>query len=208
MSDTNSNQSMYNKATGMYLKALVEMMKALDMQTEIRIEINGKLLKRAMDDGFLCALSNDFRRSLWNYCYDHEILLARGPFRKAKATRNCIGWAFPYHAEEDKQRVHRILAGAGMQRTNRERKNFRKFFNGIRSALPVLRVEIPPNIVKINLTNAFYQTAVEVLSTVNLDTQQLYGSVVDAVSPANYCLPDDYTPNAVPMGRMDSNVST
>lgn len=208
MSEANSNQMMYNKATGMYMKALAEMMKGLDVHAEIRIEMNGKLLKRALDDGFLCVLSSDFRRTLWNYCYDNEILLARGPFPRTKSTLNCIGWAFPYHSEEDKQRVHRILTGVSMKQNGIGQNNFRKFWSGIRSALPVLRVEIPPNIVKINLTNAFYQTAVEVLNSVNLDTQQLYGNVVYAVSPTNYKLPDGYDKDSAAMAYLEPKPST
>ncbi|MCP4402250.1 MAG: hypothetical protein GY801_33720 [bacterium] len=208
MLEANSNQTMYNKATGMYMKALAEMMKGLDVHTEIRVEMNGKLLKRAMDDGFLCVLSNDFRRSLWNYCYDNEILLARGPLPRAKATLNCIAWAFPYHGDDDKQRVHRILTGASIKQNGSGQKNFRKFWNGIRSALPVLRVEIPPNIIKVNLTNAFYQTAVEVLNSVNLDTQQLYGNVVYAVSPTHYSLPEGYDKDSAPMGYLEPKAST
>ncbi len=190
MADISSNQAMYNKAVGMYLKALVEMMKALDAHTQVRVEMNGKLLKRAMDDGFLCVLSNDIRQSLWNYCYDNEILLARGPFPTSKATLNCIGWAFPYHTDEQKQKVHRKLMDVGMRSSGGNQ--LQKFWYYLRSALRVLQVEIPPNIVKISLTNAFYQTSVEVLQSVNLDTHQLFGNVVYAVSPTHYTLPEDY----------------
>lgn len=192
MTDVKNNQTMYNKATGMYMKALAEMMKALDVHTQVRIEVNGKLLKRAMDDGFLCVLSNDVRRTLWNYCYDNEILLARGPFPSVKATLNCIGWAFPYHSEEEKQKVHRTLLEVNIKHGNGGSSALRKFWYNLRSVLRVMPVEIPPNIIKISLTNAFYQTAVEVLNSVNLDTQQLYGNVVYAVSPAHYTLPDNY----------------
>jgi len=190
MADISSNQAMYNKAVGMYLKALVEMMKALDVHTQVRVEMNGKLLKRAMDDGFLCVLSNETRQSLWNYCYDNEILLARGPFHTAKATLNCIGWAFPYHTEEQKQKVHRTLMDVGMKSSAGHQ--FEKFWYHLRSVLRILPVEIPPNIVKISLTNAFYQTSVEVLQSVNLDTHQLFGEVVYAVSPAHYALPENF----------------
>ncbi|MBD3306248.1 hypothetical protein GF339_07650 [candidate division KSB3 bacterium] len=193
MSDAKNDQVMYNKATGMYLKALAEMMKALDGHSEVRVEINGKLLKRAMDDGFLCVMSNDIRRQLWNYCYDNEILLARGPFPMVKATLNCIGWAFPYHSDDDKQRVHRLLIEVSLKHNGRQRNPLRRFWYNFRSILRVAPIEIPPNIVKITLTNAFYQTAVEVLSNVNLDTQQLFGNVIYAVSPLHYSLPEDYT---------------
>ncbi len=189
MADISSNQAMYNKAVGMYLKALVEMMKALDAHTQVRVEMNGKLLKRAMDDGFLCVLSNDIRQSLWNYCYDNEILLARGPFPTSKATLNCIGWAFPYHTDEQKQKVHRKLMDVSMSSGGHQ---LERIWYRLRSALRVLPVEIPPNIVKISLTNAFYQTSVEVLQSVNLDTHQLFGNVVYAVSPTHYTLPEDY----------------
>lgn len=189
MNDIKNEQAMYNKATGMYMKALAEVMKALDVHSQVRVEINGKLLKRAMDDGFLCVMSNDFRRQLWNYCYDNEILLARGPFPMAKATLNCIGWAFPYHTDDDKQRVHQLLIEATFKYNGHKKRRLRSFWYHFRSALRILPVAIPPNIIKINLTNAFYQTAVEVLSSVNLDTQQLFGNVIYAVSPTNYSLP-------------------
>ncbi len=189
MSEIKNDQVMYNKATGMYLKALAEIVKALDVHSRVRVEVNGKLLKRAMDDGFLCVMSNDIRRGLWNYCYDNEILLARGPFSTTKATFNCIGWAFPYHTDDDKQRVHRLLIEARFSQNGYKKHYFRKFWYNLRSVLRVLPVEIPPNIIKINLTNAFYQTAVEVLNTVNLDTQQLYRNVIYTVSPTNYDLP-------------------
>lgn len=191
MSEIRNEQGMYNKATGMYMKALVEIMKALDVHSDVRIEINGKLLKRAMDDGFLCVMTNDIRRQLWNYCYDNEILLARGPFQMTNATFNCIGWAFPYHTEEDKQRVHRLLGEANFQQNGYRRQYFRKLLYKFRSALRILPIEIPPNIVKINLTNAFYQTAVEVLNSVNLDTHELYKNVIYAVSPTHYALPPE-----------------
>ncbi|PIE35065.1 hypothetical protein CSA56_05725 [candidate division KSB3 bacterium] len=203
MSDTQNNQTMYNKATGMYMKALAEMMKALDVHSHVRVEMNGKLLKRAMDDGFLCVLSNDIRRNLWNYCYDNEILLARGPFPMSKSTVNCIGWAFPYHNDEDKQRVHRTLAGIDVKHAESRYRRFRKFWHSVRSLLRILPVEIPPNIIKISLTNAFYQTAVEVLSSVNLDTQQLYGNVVYAVSPTHYELPKNYNKDTGGMGYLE-----
>jgi hypothetical protein len=190
MSDIKNDQNMYNKATGMYMKALAEIMKALDVHTEVRVEINGKLLKRALDDGFLCVLSNDIRRDLWNYCYDNEILLARGPFPMAKAPFNCIGWAFPYRDDDDKHWVHRILTEAGFARNGRKAGHFRKFWYNFRAALRILPAEVPPNIVKITLTNAFYQTAVEVLSSVNLDTQQLYQNIIYAVSPTHYAIPE------------------
>lgn len=208
MSEANSNQMMYNKATGMYMKALAEMMKGLDVHAEIRVEMNGKLLKRALDDGFLCVLSSDFRRSLWNYCYDNEILIARGPFPRAKSTLNCIGWAFPYHSDDDKQKVHRILLEASMKQNGSGQNHLRKFWYNLRSVLRILPVEIPPNIVKISLTNAFYQTAVEVLSSVNLDTQQLYGNVVYAVSPTHYSLPEGYDKDSAPMGYIEPRAST
>lgn len=190
MSETKNDQIMYNKATGMYMKALAEIMKALDVHSEVRTEINGKLLKRALDDGFLCVISNEMRRVLWNYCYDNEILLARGPFPTAKATFNCIGWAFPYYDDEDKRLVHQLLIEAGFTQNDRKKRRFRKFWYNVRSAFRVLPVEIPPNIVKITLTNAFYQTAMEVLSNVNLDTQQLYQSVIYTVSPTHYAIPE------------------
>lgn len=189
MNDIKNDQVIYNKATGMYLKALAEMMKALDAHSEVRVEMNGKLLKRAMDDGFLCVMSNDIRRDLWNYCYDNEILLARGPFPMSKATFNCIGWAFPYHTDDDKQRVHRLLLEPSVQYNGHKRHRLRSFWYRLRSALRVLPIQIPPNIVKISLTNAFYQTAVEVLSSVNLDTQRLFSDVIYAVSPTHYSLP-------------------
>lgn len=190
MDEMKNEQTMYNKATGMYMKALAEIMKALDIHAEVRAEMNGKLLKRAMDDGFLCVLSNEDRQALWNYCYDNEILLARGPFPSAKATLNCIGWAFPYHDDGDKHNAHRQLVEADFVQNGKKRSRFRKFWYQIRSGFRVLPVEIPPNIVKITLTNAFYQTAVEVLSTVNLDIEQLYRSVFYAVSPTHYTLPN------------------
>lgn len=189
MNEMKSEQTMYNKATGMYMKALAEVMKALDAHTEVRAEMNGKLLKRALDDGFLCVLSNDIRQRLWNYCYDNEVLLARGPFPSAKATLNCIGWVFPYHETTEKQDVHRQLSEAGFMQNGREKPQFRKFWYQVRAAFRVRPVEIPPNIVKITLTNAFYQTAVEVLGTVNLDTQQIYQNVFYAVSPTHYAIP-------------------
>jgi hypothetical protein len=192
MSDLKNDQIMYNKATGMYLKALAEIMKALDIHSEIRLEVNGKLLKRALDDGFLCVLSNDDRRTLWNYCYDHEILLVRGSFALAKATLNCIGWAFPYRDDLEKQRVHRILFDAGFSQNRHKRPNIQRFWQNLRLSLRVRPVEIPPNIVKITLTNAFYQTAMEVLHTVNLDTQQLYRNAIYAVSPTHYAIPEDH----------------
>lgn len=208
MSEGKNDQVMYNKASGMYMKALAEMMKALDAHSEVRVEMNGKLLKRAMDDGFLCVMSNDIRRELWNYCYDNEILLARGPFPTTKPTFNCIGWAFPYHTDDDKQRVHRQLLEAGLKQNGYKRHYFRRFWYRVRSALRILPVEIPPNIVKINLTNAFYQTAVEVLSSVNLDTQLLYKNVVYAVSPTHYSLPaeeeDEKTPQTDFLERLSS----
>jgi len=188
MNDSKNDQTMYNKATGMYMKALAEIMKALDVHTEVRIEVNGKLLKRAMDDGFLCVMSNDIRRHLWNYCYDNEILLARGPFPTAKATFNTIGWAFPYHTDDEKQLVHRMLLEAEVSRDRRVTQ-FERFWSNLRVSHRVRLIEIPPNIIKITLTNAFYQTAVEVLSNVNLDTQQLYRNVFYAVSPKHYLLP-------------------
>lgn len=191
MNNMKNEQDMYNKATGMYMKALAEIMKALDVHAEVRVEINGKLLKRAMDDGFLCVMSNEIRRTLWNYCYDNEILLARGPFPMAQATFNCIGWAFPYHDDDDKQHVHRLLDGLGFTRNGKRAKHFRKFWYNLRSALRLTPIEVPPNIVKITLTNAFYQTAVEVLNSVNLDTHQLYRNVIYAVSPTHYTLPED-----------------
>lgn len=187
MDEIKNEQTMYNKATGMYLKALAEIMKALDVHTEVRAEINGKLLKRTMDDGFVCVLSNEIRQKLWNYCYDHEILLARGPFPSAKATLNCIGWAFPYHDNADKQDAHRQIFEADFL-TNRGRL-FSKFWYHFRSAFRVRPVDVPPNIVRISLTNAFYQTSVEVLSSVNLDMQQIYHSVIYAVSPTHYAIP-------------------
>lgn len=195
MSEIKNDQTMYNKATGMYMKALAEIMKALDIHAEVRVEINGKLLKRAMDDGFLCVLSNDIRQRLWNYCYDNEILLTRGPFLTAKATLNCIGWAFPYHSDDDRQSVHRLLIEANLTQNGRKKHHLRKFWHNFRSSLRVLPVEIPPNIIKISLTNAFYQTAVEVLNNVNLDTQQLFGNVIYAVSPTHYSLPQEYDSN-------------
>jgi hypothetical protein len=207
MTDIRNDQTIYNKATGMYMKALAEVMKALDIHSEVRVEINGKLLKRAMDDGFLCVLSNDIRRQLWNYCYDNEILLARGPFPMAKATLNCIGWVFPYHNDDDKQRVHRLLLEVSFKQNGRKNYRLRKFWYNFRSALRVLPVEIPPNIVKISLTNAFYQTAVEVLNSVNLDTQQLFGNVVYAVSPTNYSLPNGYSSDAGSTGYIEETSS-
>jgi hypothetical protein len=207
MSEIQNNQAMYNKASGMYMKALAEIMKALDLHSEVRVEINGKLLKRAMDDGFLCVLSNDIRRSLWNYCYDNEILLARGPFPSVKATLNCIGWAFPYHSDEEKQRVHRTLLDVRVKHNGSRHRPFRKFWYNLRSVLRVLPVEIPPNIIRISLTNAFYQTAVEVLSNVNLDMQQLYGNVVYAVSPTHYSLPEDYNKDSPYSGSLDTTSS-
>lgn len=192
MTELKQDQTMYNKATGMYMKALVEMMTALDIHAQVRIEINGKLLKRAMDDGFLCVISHDIRRSLWNYCYDNEILLARGPISLANATLNCIGWAFPYHTDDEKQQVHRLLFEMSMKHNGSHSSFLRKFWYNLRSALRVMPVEIPPNIVKISLTNAFYQTAVEVLNNVNLDTQQLFANVIYTVSPAHYSLPNGY----------------
>lgn len=189
MNDVQNDQLMYNKATGMYLKALAEIMKALDVHVEVRVEMNGKLLKRALDDGFLCVISHETRRHLWNYCYDNEILLVRGPVPTAKATLNCIGWAFPYHDDQDKQQVHRLLVEAGLVQNGGKKYRLRKFWHNFRSTFRVLPVEIPPNIVKITLTNAFYQTAVEVLSNVNLDTQQLYHNVIYAVSPTHYAIP-------------------
>ena len=207
MTDIRNDQTIYNKATGMYMKALAEVMKALDIHSEVRVEINGKLLKRAMDDGFLCVLSNDIRRQLWNYCYDNEILLARGPFPMAKATLNCIGWVFPYHNDDDKQRVHRLLLEVSFKQNGRKNYRLRKFWYNFRSALRVLPVEIPPNIVKISLTNAFYQTAVEVLNSVNLDTQQLFGNVVYAVSPTNYSLPNGYSSDAGSTGYIEGTSS-
>jgi hypothetical protein len=187
MDEMKNEQTMYNKATGMYLKALAEMMKALDVHAEVRAEINGKLLKRAMDDGFLCVLSSEIRRKLWNYCYDHEILLARGPFPSTKATLNCIGWAFPYHDESEKQEAHRQLFEAGFVRDGERKRS--KFWYHLRSVFRLRPIEIPPNIVRISLTNAFYQTSVEVLGSVNLDMQQIYHSVVYAVSPSHYAIP-------------------
>ena len=123
---------MYNKATGMYMKALAEIMKALDVHSEVRLEINGKLFKRAMDDGFLCVMSNDIRRDLWNYCYDNEILLSRGPFPTAKATLNCIGWAFPYHNDEEKERVHRLLIDVSFKQNGSGKRYFRKMLYNFR----------------------------------------------------------------------------
>jgi hypothetical protein len=202
----NTDQTMYNKATGMYMKALAEIMKALDVHPEVRLEINGKLFKRAMDDGFLCVMSNDIRRDLWNYCYDNEILLSRGPFPTAKATFNCIGWAFPYHTDEEKERVHRLLLEVSFKHNGSGRRYFRKMLYNLRSALRILPVEIPPNIVKISLTNAFYQTAVEVLNSVNLDTQQLFENVIYAVSPSHYCLPNGShsdTPHSASLEKVD-----
>ncbi len=193
MNDIKNEQVMYNKASGMYMKALAEMMKALDVHSQVRVEMNGKLLKRAMDDGFLCVMSNDIRRDLWNYCYDNEILLARGPFPMTKATLNCIGWAFPYHTDDDKQRVHRLLIEASFKYNGyQKRRRLRRFWYQFRATLRILPVKIPPNIVKISLTNAFYQTAVEVLSSVNLDIQQLFGNVIYAVSPTHYTLPEGH----------------
>ncbi len=188
MSDMRNDQTMYNKATGMYMKALAEIMKALDVHSQVRAEINGKLLKRALDDGFLCVMSNEIRRNLWNYCYDNEILIARGPFPVVKATLNCIGWAFPYHDDNDKQSVHRLLIEAGFTQNGQKKHLFRRFWYSFRSG--VRPVEIPPNIVKITLTNAFYQTAIEVLSSVNLDTQQLYQNIIYTVSPTHYAIPE------------------
>ncbi len=204
MAETNNSQLMYNKATGMYMKALAEIMKALDVHSQVRVEINGKLLKRAMDDGFLCVLSNDIRRNLWNYCYDNEILLARGPFPRSRATLNCIGWAFPYHSDEEKQRVHRLLLEVNIRHNGSKHHRFRRFWYNLRSTLRVLPIEIPPNIIKISLTNAFYQTAVEVLNSVNLDTQQLYGNVIYAVSPGHYSLPEDYDKDSANMGYIET----
>lgn len=189
MDEMKNQQTMYNKATGMYMKALAEMMKALDIHTEVRAEMNGKLLKRAMDDGFLCVLSSETRRRLWNYCYDNEILLARGPFPAAKATLNCIGWVFPYHEESDKQEAQRQLVEAGFVQNGKQSHHLQRFWFQIRSGFRVRPIEIPPNIVKISLTNAFYQTAVEVLSAVNLDIQQIYHSVIFAVTPTHYAIP-------------------
>jgi hypothetical protein len=195
MNAIKNEQTMYNKATGMYMKALSEIMNALDVQTEVRAEMNGKLLKRALDDGFLCVLSNDIRQTLWNYCYDNEILLARGPFPNYKATLNCIGWAFPYYEEAQRQFAHRQLSEAEFVQNGGRRGRFRKFWYQVRSAFRLMPFEIPPNVVKITLTNAFYQTAVEVLSTVNLDTQQLYRNVYYAVSPSHYALPKGISSN-------------
>ena len=203
MSDLKNDQIMYNKATGMYLKALAEIMKALDGHAEVRVEINGKLLKRALDDGFLCVMSNEDRRNLWNYCYDNEILLVRGSFPLAKATLNCIGWAFPYHDDQDKQRVHRLLVDAGFSQNGQKHHHFRKFWHSLRLTFRVRPVEIPPNIVKITLTNAFYQTAMEVLNTVNLDTQQLYRNVIYAVSPTHYAIPDRGSPDRGTSGSIE-----
>ena len=160
-----------------------------------------------MDDGFLCVLSNDLRRNLWNYCYDNEILLARGPFPASKATLNCIGWAFPYHNDEDKQRVHRTLLEVSVKYNGSKHQRLRKFWYNVRTILRVLPVEIPPNIIKISLTNAFYQTAVEVLNSVNLDTQQLYGNVVYAVSPEHYSLPKDYNKDSGNMASLEPSAS-
>lgn len=193
MADTKNDQVMYNKATGMYMKALAEVMKALDVHNTVRVEMNGKLMKRAMDDGFLCVMSNDIRRVLWNYCYDNEILLARGPFSMTKSTLNCIGWAFPYHNDEEKQRVHRLLIEVDYTHDGGKKRSLRSLWYHTRSILRIKPVEIPPNIVKITLTNAFYQTAVEVLNNVNLDTQQLFASVIYAVAPKNYALPTHET---------------
>jgi hypothetical protein len=185
MSEMKNEQIMYNKATGMYMKALAEIMKALDVHSEVRAEINGKLLKRALDDGFLCVTSTKVRQILWNYCYDNEILLVRGPFPMAKATLNCIGWAFPYRDDEDKEHVHRLLIKAGFTQNGRKKSSLRKFWYNFRSGF---RIEVPPNIVKITLTNAFYQTAMEVLANVNLEIQELYRNVVYAVSPTHYVI--------------------
>ena len=196
MTEMKQDQTMYNKATGMYMKALAEIMKALDVHSQVRVEVNGKLLKRAMDDGFLCVISNETRRSLWDYCYDNEILLARGPILIANATVNCIGWVFPYHTDDEKQQVHRLLVETSMKQGGGRASFVRKFWYGLRSALRILPAKIPPNIVKISLTNAFYQTAVEVLSNVNLDTQQLFANVVYAVSPTHYSLPEGYSRDA------------
>ena len=205
MADISNNQAMYNKAVGMYLKALVEMMKALDVHTQVRVEMNGKLLKRAMDDGFLCVLSNETRQSLWNYCYDNEILLARGPFPTMRATLNCIGWAFPYHTDEQKQKVHRTLMDVGMKSSAGHQ--LEKFWYHLRTVLRILPVEIPPNIVKISLTNAFYQTSVEVLQSVNLDTHQLFGNVVYAVSPTHYALPEDFQKDSQSLAYIETTTA-
>lgn len=206
MADINSNQTMYNKAIGMYLKALAEMMKALDAHAHVRVEMNGKLLKRAMDDGFLCVQSNDIRQRLWNYCYDNEILLARGPFPMTKATLNCIGWAFPYHTDEEKQRVHRTLLEVSIKQ--HDGRQLQKIWYNLRAMLRILQVEIPPNIVKISLTNAFYQTSVEVLQSVNLDTHQLYGNVVYAVSPRNYTLPENYQKDSQSLAYIETTAAS
>ena len=193
MNDIKNEQTMYNKATGMYMKALAEIMKALDSHTEVRAEMNGKLMKRALDDGFLCVLSNEIRQNLWNYCYDNELLLVRGPFPNAKPTLNCIGWIFPYHEEGERQYAHRQILEADFIQGGGKRSRFRKFWYQVRSAFRLVPFEIPPNVIKITLTNAFYQTAVEVLSTVNLDTQQIYRNVFYGVSPTNYVLPEGET---------------
>ena len=73
--------------------------------------------------------------------------------------------------------------------------------------LRILQVEIPPNIVKISLTNAFYQTSVEVLQSVNLDTHQLYGNVVYAVSPRNYTLPENYQKDSQSLAYLETTTA-
>jgi hypothetical protein len=200
MSEMKNEQIMYNKATGMYMKALAEIMKALDVHSEVRAELNGKLLKRALDDGFLCVTSTKIRQILWNYCYDNEILLARGPFPMTKATLNCIGWAFPYRDDDDKEHVHRLLIKAGFTHNGRRKTGLQRFLYHFRSGV---RVEVPPNIVKITLTNAFYQTAMEVLSNVNLEIQELYRNVIYAVSPTHYAIPEGENPR-----KLDSSDSS
>ena len=109
----------------------------------------------------------------------------------AKATLNCIGWAFPYRDDEDKEHVHRLLIKAGFIQNGRKNSSFRKFWYNFRSGF---RIEVPRNIVKISLTNAFYHTAMEVLANVNLEIQELYRNVVYAVSPTHYVIPEGETP--------------
>jgi hypothetical protein len=175
----------YQEAVNIYAQALVDIAAMLHTHHEGRTEFAPAFVSRAVQDGFLQAVSDvDRERVFARGGHEENFLLWNGVIPHNTLNWNAVSWIFPFHSADEMERAYELITRADL--AHKSWAGLRQFWLTCRFKLQEAPLQIPTNFVKIRMKGAACAAAMRCLEPSPPNLRYLTRLVVDRLPASNY----------------------
>ncbi len=176
---------MDNQAINVYVRALVDIANVLERHREVRTAFDPGFLSRSIRDGFLQTHTESARvRILYESHPGEEFLLWQGPVPGQKMNWNCIGWIFPFYADEELEDTYEIITRAELN--TKSWAAIRQFALSCRLRWQEMPFEVPTNIVKVRVMGDECAVAMHTLEQYPPNLRYVAKAILDRLPTSSY----------------------